>query len=115
MTLKTNKRHTRGEKSKAKKIWERRQALSKKKARHIPKERDNSKKEEILGECVVCYDEVPIIKNNIMNCGKVTHILCAHCKLHLLNDNRGCPLCRGNHITRPKGIVIPYYINIYKR
>ena len=115
MTIKTKKRHTRGEKSKAKKNWEKRKALSKKKARHIPKERDTSKKEEILGECVVCYDEVPIIQNNTMKCNNVTHILCAHCKLQLLNNNRSCPLCRGNHITPPKRMVIPYYIKVYKR
>ena len=118
MTVKTTKRHTRGSKSKAKKEWEKRQLLAKKKARHAPKNKKSSideEEEEEHDECVVCYDSVPMIENNILRCNNVVHTLCAHCKLALLNDRRMCPLCRGDHVKPPKRIVIPYTIKIYKR
>lgn len=111
MTIKNHKRHTRGSKSKAKKLWEKRAQASRKKARHEPKGKDMSLPEN-NDECVVCYSSVPIIENNIQRCNKATHTLCAHCKLILLNDNRTCPLCRQKHVRRP---VVPIVLNIYKR
>ena len=118
MTVKTEKRHCRGSKSKAKKIWEKREQLSKKKSRHEGKKKDknNENTENIVNdECVVCYEEVPIIKNNILKCNKIINILCADCKMRLINDRRDCPLCRGHHIPHPSMIMVPYYIKIYKR
>ena len=122
MTVKKTKRHCRGSKSKAKKEWEKRERASRPRARHEPmdknKKKEKKRPEPEYDDCVICYDRVPVISNNIQRCKKATHILCAHCKLILLNDNRTCPLCRRDHIKRP---VVrwqidyePSYINIYK-
>ena len=111
MTIKTNKRHCRGSKSKAKKQWEKRTIAARKKPRHEPIKKVNTDIEDD-GECVVCYNIVPTIENNIQMCNKATHILCAHCKLIILNKSKSCPLCRGHHVKRP---IVPTFINIYKR
>ena len=120
MTVKKSKRHCRGSKSKAKKEWEKRETASRPRARHEPlsNKKEKKKAEHEYDECVVCYDRVPVISNNVQRCKRATHTLCAHCKLILLNDNRSCPLCRVDHIKRP---VVrwqihyePSYIKIYK-
>ena len=110
MVIKNNKRHCRGSKSKAKKQWEQKTKAARKKPRHEPINR--VKPQYIEDDCVVCYTSVPVIRNNIQRCNKATHILCAYCKLTIMDQNKPCPLCRENHINRPIG---PSFINIYKR
>tara|TARA_B100002019_G_C21009120_1_gene469110 strand:- start:126 stop:494 length:369 start_codon:yes stop_codon:yes gene_type:complete len=119
MTIKNSKRHCRGSKSKAKKEWEKRERASRPRPRHEPITKKKKKEPSYeYDECVVCYDSVPVISNNIQRCGKAKHILCAHCKLILLNDQKSCPICRKEHIRRPavrwQIDYQPSYINIYK-
>ena len=65
--------------------------------------KDNYKKKKVVRkeECVICYNNVDMIKDNTIQCGGVNHILCAACKLKM-QDNPMCPMCRSHNIRIPK-------------
>ena len=62
------------------------------------------------GECVVCFEESKMNKENTIKCYKVTHLLCKKCKDKLKKDV--CPLCNSHsigitiHAARSRGRAV---------
>ena len=59
----------------------------------------NYKKKKIKKEeCVICYQNVEIKNDNMIQCGKKIHILCIGCKSKIKGD---CPMCRSHKVPQP--------------
>lgn len=54
------------------------------------------KKQNKQIECCVCYEQIKEYSDNVVTCGKISHGLCADCKLKC----KECPMCR-SHSVRP--------------
>ena len=79
--------------------------------KHKPKTNYKKKKSDPQYECVICYNDVPSIKSNTIQCGTKIHTLCANCKLKM--NRPECPMCRSHNIPIPIDAI--EYIPIYSK
>lgn len=80
--------------------------ISSKKKKKIQKELILSKKNNYYKkkkiqtkECNICFDYVEFINDNIVTCGKSTHVICKNCKKELNKNLSICPMCRSHGIN----------------
>ena len=54
------------------------------------------------GECSICFETVAFNRDNIVKCGKVSHVICKDCKFKMNEDEDPmCPMCRSHPLQLP--------------